>query len=137
MRSAGYNGRTKNHGGTRGGFERQGLRNPVSTNRGAGARKKWSRDPFDRLIVAHAKAGDAALITKDENIAATTPEPSGRLQRPRNLPQLSKPVKLHQIGGSALPMAGLPQIRRCRPRADDSTCKYMAYTSPVIVISIQ
>jgi PIN domain nuclease of toxin-antitoxin system len=31
-------------------------------------REKWSRDPFDRLIVAHAKAGDAALITKDENI---------------------------------------------------------------------
>jgi len=30
--------------------------------------QKWSRDPFDRLIVAHAKAGDAALITKDENI---------------------------------------------------------------------
>lgn len=30
--------------------------------------EKWSRDPFDRLIVAHAKAGDAALITKDENI---------------------------------------------------------------------
>ena len=31
-------------------------------------KEKWSRDPFDRLIVAHAKAGDAALITKDENI---------------------------------------------------------------------
>ena len=31
-------------------------------------REKWSRDPFDRLIVAHAKAGDAPLITKDENI---------------------------------------------------------------------
>lgn len=30
--------------------------------------EKWSRDPFDRLIVAHAKAGDAALITKDEYI---------------------------------------------------------------------
>jgi PIN domain nuclease of toxin-antitoxin system len=31
-------------------------------------KEKWSRDPFDRLIVAHAKAGGAALITKDENI---------------------------------------------------------------------
>jgi PIN domain nuclease of toxin-antitoxin system len=31
-------------------------------------KEKWSRDPFDRLIVAHAKAGDAPLITKDENI---------------------------------------------------------------------
>ncbi len=31
-------------------------------------REKWSRDPFDRLIVAHAKAGNAALISKDENI---------------------------------------------------------------------
>ena len=30
--------------------------------------EKWSRDPFDRLIVAHAKAGNAALITKDESI---------------------------------------------------------------------
>ena len=29
---------------------------------------KWVRDPFDRLIVAHARANDAALITKDENI---------------------------------------------------------------------
>jgi PIN domain nuclease of toxin-antitoxin system len=31
-------------------------------------KEKWSRDPFDRLIVAHAKVGDAALISKDENI---------------------------------------------------------------------
>jgi len=31
-------------------------------------KEKWSRDPFDRLIVAHAKAGNAALISKDENI---------------------------------------------------------------------
>lgn len=28
----------------------------------------WSRDPFDRLIVANAKAGAAPLITIDENI---------------------------------------------------------------------
>lgn len=28
----------------------------------------WSRDPFDRLIVAHAKANDAPLVTKDERI---------------------------------------------------------------------
>jgi len=31
-------------------------------------KEKWSRDPFDRLIVAHAKAGNAPLISKDENI---------------------------------------------------------------------
>jgi PIN domain nuclease of toxin-antitoxin system len=28
----------------------------------------WTRDPFDRLIVAHARAQDAPLITKDERI---------------------------------------------------------------------
>jgi len=28
----------------------------------------WTRDPFDRLIVAHAQANDAPLITKDERI---------------------------------------------------------------------
>ena len=28
----------------------------------------WARDPFDRLIVAHARANDAPLITKDERI---------------------------------------------------------------------
>ena len=31
-------------------------------------KEKRSRDPFDRLIVAHAKAGNAPLISKDENI---------------------------------------------------------------------
>jgi PIN domain nuclease of toxin-antitoxin system len=31
--------------------------------------ENWTRDPFDRLIVAHAKAnGSAALLTKDETI---------------------------------------------------------------------
>ncbi|MGD0437801.1 MAG: PIN domain-containing protein [Bryobacteraceae bacterium] len=30
--------------------------------------EKWTRDPFDRLIVAHASANDAPLITKDEKI---------------------------------------------------------------------
>ena len=29
---------------------------------------KWTRDPFDRLIVAHAAANDATLLTKDERI---------------------------------------------------------------------
>ncbi len=28
----------------------------------------WTRDPFDRLIVAHASASNAPLITKDETI---------------------------------------------------------------------
>lgn len=33
--------------------------------------ESWTRDPFDRLIVAHAKAnGPAPLITKDEAIHA-------------------------------------------------------------------
>jgi PIN domain nuclease of toxin-antitoxin system len=30
--------------------------------------EKWTRDPFDRIIVAHARARNAALITKDEKI---------------------------------------------------------------------
>lgn len=34
----------------------------------------WTSDPFDRLIVAHAKAnGDAPLITKDGNIQENYP----------------------------------------------------------------
>lgn len=33
-------------------------------------RETWTRDPFDRTIVAHARAnGRAGLITKDEMIA--------------------------------------------------------------------
>lgn len=28
----------------------------------------WTRDPFDRLIVANADLGDAILISKDQNI---------------------------------------------------------------------
>lgn len=28
----------------------------------------WTRDPFDRLIVAHAAANDALLLTKDRHI---------------------------------------------------------------------
>lgn len=28
----------------------------------------WTRDPFDRLIVAHARANNAALVTKDARI---------------------------------------------------------------------
>ena len=30
--------------------------------------EKWSRDPFDRLIVAHAKAQKTPLVTRDEKI---------------------------------------------------------------------
>ena len=29
---------------------------------------KWTRDPFDRLIVAQAMANDATLLTKDERM---------------------------------------------------------------------
>jgi PIN domain nuclease of toxin-antitoxin system len=32
--------------------------------------EKWSRDPFDRLIVAHAKAQKAPLVARDERIRA-------------------------------------------------------------------
>ena len=28
----------------------------------------WTRDPFDRLIVAHARASDATLVTKDNEM---------------------------------------------------------------------
>lgn len=28
----------------------------------------WTRDPFDRLIVAHAEVADALLVTKDKSI---------------------------------------------------------------------
>jgi PIN domain nuclease of toxin-antitoxin system len=31
-------------------------------------REKWTRDPFDRIIVAHARAREAALVTSDEKI---------------------------------------------------------------------
>jgi PIN domain nuclease of toxin-antitoxin system len=31
-------------------------------------REKWTRDPFDRIIVAHARARKAPLITSDRNI---------------------------------------------------------------------
>ena len=33
-----------------------------------GLQEKWTRDPFDRLIVANAKAAGAPLVTKDERI---------------------------------------------------------------------
>ena len=31
-------------------------------------KERWVRDPFDRLIVANARANDAMLLTKDERI---------------------------------------------------------------------
>jgi PIN domain nuclease of toxin-antitoxin system len=32
------------------------------------AREAWTRDPFDRMIVAQARLGEHPLISKDENI---------------------------------------------------------------------
>jgi PIN domain nuclease of toxin-antitoxin system len=34
----------------------------------AALQEKWTRDPFDRLIVAHAKAAHAPLLTVDQTI---------------------------------------------------------------------
>jgi PIN domain nuclease of toxin-antitoxin system len=43
---------------------------PFSTVASAALDEKWTRDPFDRLIVANAKAnGFAWLISADEEIA--------------------------------------------------------------------
>ena len=36
-------------------------------------RENWGRDPFDRLIVANARARDAVLVTKDEKILRNYP----------------------------------------------------------------
>jgi PIN domain nuclease of toxin-antitoxin system len=34
----------------------------------AALEEKWTRDPFDRLIVAHSRVRDAYLLTRDEKI---------------------------------------------------------------------
>lgn len=36
-------------------------------------KETWSRDPFDRLIVANAKANGSRLVTKDEKILRNYP----------------------------------------------------------------
>ena len=47
---------------------------PFSTVASAAIDEKWTRDPFDRLIVANAKAnGFAWLISADEQIAKNYP----------------------------------------------------------------
>jgi PIN domain nuclease of toxin-antitoxin system len=35
---------------------------------GFAAKIDWTRDPFDRMLVAHAKADDVRLLTKDDTI---------------------------------------------------------------------
>jgi PIN domain nuclease of toxin-antitoxin system len=35
--------------------------------------EQWTRDPFDRLITAHAKVENAYLITKDQSILSNYP----------------------------------------------------------------
>ena len=34
----------------------------------------WTRDPFDRVIVGHARAGGGRLLTHDRNIRRHAPE---------------------------------------------------------------
>jgi PIN domain nuclease of toxin-antitoxin system len=47
---------------------------PFSTVAGAALDEQWTRDPFDRLIVANAKAnGFAPLISADEEVARHYP----------------------------------------------------------------
>lgn len=47
---------------------------PFASISSAALDEKWTRDPFDRLIVAHAKAnGFASLISADEEIARHYP----------------------------------------------------------------
>lgn len=47
---------------------------PFASIASAALDEKWTRDPFDRLIVAHAKAnGFASLISADEEIARHYP----------------------------------------------------------------
>lgn len=36
--------------------------------------ESWTRDPFDRLIVAHARARQAALLTQDQTILQHYPK---------------------------------------------------------------
>lgn len=36
--------------------------------------EEWTRDPFDRLIVANARAAGARLVTKEEQILRHYPE---------------------------------------------------------------
>jgi PIN domain nuclease of toxin-antitoxin system len=43
---------------------------PFATVAFAATKQPWTRDPFDRLIVAQAEVAGAALITKDETILA-------------------------------------------------------------------
>jgi PIN domain nuclease of toxin-antitoxin system len=40
----------------------------------AALKEKWTRDPFDRIIVSHSKYRKAYLISKDERIAENYPK---------------------------------------------------------------
>jgi PIN domain nuclease of toxin-antitoxin system len=40
----------------------------------AAAGLSWTRDPFDRLIAAHAILADATLLTADRTILANLPQ---------------------------------------------------------------
>jgi len=40
----------------------------------AASKEQWTRDPFDRLIVANARVRQAPLLTADRNILTNYPE---------------------------------------------------------------
>lgn len=44
------------------------LSDPFEGIMGEAVREKWTRDPFDRVITAHARFNQAKLITRDRSI---------------------------------------------------------------------
>jgi PIN domain nuclease of toxin-antitoxin system len=46
---------------------------PFRTVANQALKENWTRDPFDRLIVANAKAANAQLVTKDDKIRRNYP----------------------------------------------------------------
>jgi PIN domain nuclease of toxin-antitoxin system len=59
---------------------------PFSTVIGVALERTWTRDPFDRIVVGHAAAADAPLVTRDRSIHEHYPnavwDSGSRAQRP-------------------------------------------------------